>query len=72
MIKSDSLTNKFIIKNLNEGMWNIYAFEDIDNNSKYSYGEFFPHTPAERFINFNQLIEVRGNWENTENNILFP
>lgn len=72
MIKSDSLTNKFIIKNLNEGMWNIYAFEDIDNNAKYSYGEFFPHTPAERFINFNQLIEVRGNWENTENNILFP
>ena len=72
MIKSDSLTNKFIIKNLNEGMWNIYAFEDIDNNAKYSYGEFFPHTPAERFVNFNQLIEVRGNWENTENNILFP
>ncbi len=72
IIKSDSLTNKFIIKNLNEGMWNIYAFEDIDNNAKYSYGEFFPHTPAERFINFNQLIEVRGNWENTENNILFP
>ena len=72
IIKSDSLTNKFNIKNLNEGMWNIYAFEDIDNNAKYSYGEFFPHTPAERFINFNQLIEVRGNWENTENNILFP
>ncbi len=72
IVKADPLTNKFLVKNLNEGFWNIYAFEDIDNNTKYDYGELFPYVPAERFVNLNQKIEVRGNWENSENNIFFP
>ena len=71
-IKTDSSTNQFHVKNLNEGFWKIYAFEDIDNNTKYDYGELFPYVPAERFVNLNQIIEVRGNWENSENNIFFP
>ena len=71
-VKTDSSTNQFHVKNLNEGFWKIYAFEDIDNNTKYDYGELFPYVPAERFVNLNQIIEVRGNWENSENNIFFP
>ena len=71
-VKSNPLDDKFEILNLSEGFWNIYAFEDLDNNGKYNYGDLFPFVPSERFVNFPHVIEVRSNWENSGNIILFP
>jgi len=71
-VKSNPLDNKFEILNLSEGFWNIYAFEDLDNNGKYNYGDLFPFVPSERFVNFPHVIEVRSNWENSGNVISFP
>lgn len=59
-------TVDFIFNEVVEGNYVLFAFMDENSDGKYSKGNHFPFTTAEKFIIFEQQIKVKGAW-NVEN-----
>ena len=55
--------NEIIFDRIPEGKYIITIFNDMNNDSKYSFGTVKPFIPAEWFYIMPDTIEIRGNWD---------
>lgn len=62
-------TGKWSINNIKPGDYNIWIYEDRNNNLKYDYGNLKPFEFAELFYPMGKVVTVRSRWE-TEGIIL--
>ncbi len=62
---------KFSFTGIKPGVYKFTAFRDRDGNGKYSFGNEYPFTPAERFIFLDDEIEVRAGWDSEGFEIVF-
>ena len=54
---------EFQMKEIPAGMWLLGAFQDKDDNGRYTFGKALPMMPAEPFTLLSDTIEVRANWD---------
>tara|TARA_B100000315_G_scaffold260242_1_gene320253 strand:- start:6814 stop:8487 length:1674 start_codon:yes stop_codon:yes gene_type:complete len=54
--------NEFMLDNIPSGFWQLNAYQDKDNNGRYSSGKAIPFQPSEPFFVLPDTIEVRANW----------
>ncbi|MBN2356261.1 Ig-like domain-containing protein [candidate division KSB1 bacterium] len=52
--------------------YTLEVFRDEDHNGRYTLGEPFPFSPAERFYVYPDTISVRSRWPNEGNDIILP
>ena len=57
------LDSSFYFLEMNEGIYQLMIFEDIDKSTKYSYGSLSPYKPSEWFMYYTDSIQVRNNWD---------
>lgn len=63
---------RFEFEKMIPGKYIIELFRDQDRNSRYSWGDAFPFTPAERFYVFPDTIEIRSRWPDDGEEITLP
>lgn len=54
---------EFQMRNVPAGMWLLSAYQDRDENGRYTYGKVFPFRAAEPFTALTDTVEVRANWD---------
>ncbi|MCE1165137.1 MAG: Ig-like domain-containing protein [Bacteroidetes bacterium] len=59
-LASDSV---FAFQGLIEGDYYLFAYNDVNSDSEYDFGEPAPFRPAEKFFFFNKKISVKGGWK---------
>jgi uncharacterized protein (DUF2141 family) len=52
------------------GMYTLSAYQDMDGNGRYSYGQVIPFKPAEPFAVLPDTIKARSRWSNGGNTLI--
>lgn len=53
----------FTLSNLAEGSYLLWAFEDLDKDSVYNFGNLDPFKFSENFVFYSDTVKVRMRWE---------
>ena len=57
------LDSSFYFTEMNEGLYQLMIFEDVDKSTKYSHGSLSPYKPSEWFMYYADSIQIRNNWD---------
>ena len=65
-------SGEFQFDSIFPGLYRLSAFEDMDGNGRYSFGQVIPFKPSEPFAVLPDTIKARSRWKNGGNDISLP
>ncbi|MEO6695080.1 MAG: Ig-like domain-containing protein, partial [Ignavibacteria bacterium] len=53
----------FVFENIPEGDYLLFSYVDQNENGKFDEGNFFPFTPSEKFVIYENNLRIKGSWK---------